>query len=449
VKARTRSIALRQGVLTGIWVMLGLALMWVWVAQIVASATESSFDARILSLLDSLTAATGIEKDQPYLLRPVSEPLLDRPFSGVYFQIEGPGGSLITSRSLGDTRLPAGVFGHGGVRFTEIDGPRGQRLRMLERDLVPPDTSLTVHVLVAEDAGAMRMLVTQTNRKLGAGFLTLGVGLVLAVVLQAFLGLGSLRRLHDAVADLRAGREIGSLQVASEVQPLVDEIEALVGQNRATVARARNHIGNLAHSLRTRLSVMRNALGTGDLAMIEQELLEAERLVSHHLARARAASLAGAAATDVSVHALAGEIASALRLLFRERGVIIDIEIDESVWVRCEREDFLEMLGNLMENACKWCRHRLAVSAVREGSDILITVSDDGPGLPEECGAIFPDRGRRLDERTPGSGLGLSIVTDLASLYGGSLSLSVPRPGCGLVATLALPASRGMRKQFA
>jgi signal transduction histidine kinase len=229
------------------------------------------------------------------------------------------------------------------------------------------------------------------------------------------------------------------------VEPLVQEIEALVQQNRATVERARRHVGNLAHALRTRLAVMGNALADNDTAVIGHELAEAERLVSHHLTRASAGSLAGSTAVDLPLVSITTEIARALMILFTDRGVVIEVTGAPLVAVRCEREDLLEMLGNLLENACKWCNGHVWVNIRRQHGEAIIAMSDDGPGIAGDRLGHLPDRGRRLDEAMPGSGLGLAIVADLVELYRGSLTLVSPGTHGGLQATLRLPAARDPR----
>jgi signal transduction histidine kinase len=226
------------------------------------------------------------------------------------------------------------------------------------------------------------------------------------------------------------------------VQPLIAEIEALVEQNRATVERARGHIGNLAHALRTNLAVLRNALdrpGGADLVLARAEVVAAERLVGHHLARARAGVLTGATARDVPALGVAEELAAALRRLFAAQAIAIDVAGDAAVTVRCDRHDLSEMLGNLVENACKWAASRVVVAVAGGPGMVRLTVEDDGPGLAAEQRTRALGRGVRLDEAAPGSGFGLAIVAELAALYGGALALEDAAPH-GLRAVLTLPA---------
>jgi signal transduction histidine kinase len=253
-----------------------------------------------------------------------------------------------------------------------------------------------------------------------------------------------LRGLKSAVAELRMGKAFGVLRgLPSEVRPLVIEISALVRQNRATVDRARNHVGNLAHALRTRLAITRNALDQADISVARQEITEAENLVQHYLARARAAALTHSAAMTVPLLEVGDALAVALRRLFADRGLTILTEGDRGVSVQCDRDDLMEMLGNLMENACKWARQTIRVTVSAMDGMARVTVSDDGPGLPAALIDAVLRRGNRLDEAQPGTGLGLSITAELVRLYGGQIELISPGPDGGLAVSLSLPRGNG------
>lgn len=442
------SLTRRLALLTGLWVAAGLALTWVFVADVASREMERSFDARLAGFLDAVAAATGLDAaGHPVLLRPVSDPRFQQPLSGLYWQIDGPGDLRTTSRSLWDQELPAGAIGHPGVTSSDITGPRGEHLRMIERDIQVPGATEMLHVQVAAARDATQAEIRRLRGMLAFGFVLLGVGLVAVMVLQVSAALAPLRRLRRAVAGLRDGsRAALDLKVPPEVQPLVAEITALVAQNRATVERARGHVGNLAHALRTNLAVLRNTLDSDDREAAIRQLATAERLVQHHLGRARTAALAGSAATELPLRAAAEDIATALEQLFTDRAIDIEVLGDAALRVRCEHADLSEMLGNLMENACKWARHRVRVTIGAASGQVFALVEDDGPGLPPAQLDAVRSRGARLDEAVPGSGLGLAIVTDLATLYGGGLDLSAtPAPLGGLAARLWLPTAAPSR----
>lgn len=436
------SLTGRLALLTATWVAGGLVVAWVLVSGLAASYIERAFDARVAGLLDAVVAGTELEPDgTPVLRRSVSEPRFDQPLSGVYWQIEAPDGRVATSRSLWDQTLPPAKPDHAGVLMGGAIGPVHQHLRIAERDIALPDSEAKLHVLVAVAHNETHIEIGRLRRALAIGFALVGAGLVAGTVLEVSLLLAPLRRLRRAVADLRAGKR-GALQVraGAEVQPLIAEIDELVAQNRATVERARGHVGNLAHALRTNLAIIRNALeapGAPDTALMRREVAAAERLVAHHLGRARTAGLVGTTAEDVPVREVVEETAAALRRLFADKALRIEVDGDATLRARGDRQDLGEMVGNLMENACKWGRSRVRVEVRAAGSRVLVSVSDDGPGLAADQVPRALARGVRMDEAAPGSGLGLAIVGDLAALYGGDLTLGSAAIG-GLEARLSL-----------
>lgn len=438
------SLTRRLTLLTTLWVAIGLGLMGWFVIRTDERQIETAADARLGSLLDAVVAAAAFDPTAgPILTRPLADPEFDRPLSGHYWQITGPGGSQATSRSLWDSRLVPALREPEGIRARNVEGPRSERLRLLERDvqlegrfgLVP----ITVQVAVAREGTDEEIASLRQNVILA--FALLGTGLVAVVALLVLWGLRPLRRTQEELAEVREGRRQHMDVVApTEIAPLVAEIEALIEQNRATVDRARNHVGNLAHALKTPIAVLRNALESGDVAAARLQSATLERLVQHHLRRARAGALAGSAGAECMPLALAEALATALRRLTAARGIVIRVTGEADARVRADSQDLTEMLGNLMENACKYGQGQVAVRVTLSAPGrIGIEVADDGPGLPEgEDGAALL-RGVRLDEAKPGSGLGLAIVSDLAALYGGHLTLDRSSRLGGLAARLDLP----------
>jgi signal transduction histidine kinase len=214
------------------------------------------------------------------------------------------------------------------------------------------------------------------------------------------------------------------------------------------VERARAHVGNLAHALKTPLAVQRTALDPSslDTRLAREQTRAMELMVQHHLSRARGAALAGAAATDAAPVEVAQEIAMALRRIFANKDLDIDIVGDETLRAKVDRQDLMEMLGNLLENACQWAQHQVTASITQGSRTLLITVTDDGPGLTSKDYDAVLARGVRLDEAKPGSGLGLAITRDLVTLYGGTLSLQEAR-GAGLSVQITLPQSAANEPQ--
>lgn len=262
-------------------------------------------------------------------------------------------------------------------------------------------------------------------------------------VKKGFSALDQLRERLGAVRDGREQQVTGSFP--AEVNPLVHDLNALLEHRELTVRRAVAKAGDLAHGLKTPLAVLAQeaarakAAGHGDLASsIEQQIDRMRRQIDYHLAQARAAAAGAAPGARTAVLGSADGLARTLLRLYAERGVTIAIEVPPEHAVRGQREDLDEMLGNLLDNACKWARSQVVVSSAAANGTIAVVVDDDGPGIEPPLRRAVLQRGVRADEAAPGSGLGLAIVRDLAEVYGGSIALDASPLG-GLRARLELP----------
>lgn len=460
-----RSLTLRLALISAIWVGGGLSLAWWLASAVLTRQVEASFDSRLAAQLDALVAALSVGADgRPRVAsRALSDPEFQRPLSGVYWQVTAADGRIVTSPSLWDARLPRPPAGeHGQVQAYSATGPRDERMRVLARIVTPSEETRSslaganpLLIQVASSTVEVQSDIASTSRILTTVFAILGLGLVAGATGQVLWALMPLRRVRRALAEVRDGsREtLQPLQAPSEVAPLVAEIDELVAQNRATIDRARTHVGNLAHALKTPIAVLRVSLQEErpDVAGALQEAGAMERLVDHHLARARIGALAGAAAVDTPALAVAEEIASAMSRLPTAAHLDLQAVGDAAALAKVDRQDLAEMIGNLVENACKWARTRvrITVSAGREPLPraearrfLAISVEDDGIGMSAEQREAATDRGTKLDESVQGSGLGLAIVADLAELVGGRLSLGVSALG-GLAVRLELPARQG------
>ncbi len=259
-------------------------------------------------------------------------------------------------------------------------------------------------------------------------------------------GLSGITQLRVRLAAVREGRgpRVEGRYVP-EVQPLVDDLNALLEHRELAVRRAVAKAGDLAHGLKTPLSILASeaeraaAAGQGDLAdAIDQQVQRMRRQVNYHLAHARAAASGAAPGATCGVRESAIGLVRTMTRLHADRGLLIDVQVTASHIVRVQREDLDEMLGNLLDNACKWATCRVVVDSREEGTTVQISVEDDGPGIPAATRDAVLQRGVRADEMAPGHGLGLSIARDLAELYGGSVALRDSDLG-GLRATLTLP----------
>ena len=453
------SLATRLFVSATAWVVVILAITGVILSSVYRDATERAFDRRLNLYLRTLIAEVATP-DEPAdrQFQSLGEPLFDLPLSGWYWQItrtDTEKGETRASRSLWDKKLPK-LEEHGaelsaaGIRLGYVDGPEGQSLRMVER---PVDLGADGKFLVsvAGDATEIFDETRSFDYYLGGTFAALGIVLLLTTIFQVRYGLAPLKRISDAIADIRSGRaERLEGRFPVEIAPLARETNALIDANREIVERSRTHVGNLAHAIKTPLSVIVNEAAAHATDPFASKVLEQADLmrdqVAHHLERARIAARATIVSTITDVAPVIEALRRTMEKIHRDRDLSIEAKADPAARFRGERQDLEEMVGNLVDNACKWAASQVFIEVVvvspeapGAGPKLRIVVDDDGRGLSEAERAQVSRRGQRLDESKPGSGLGLSIVTDLAGLYGGNLTLGNAPIG-GLRAELGLPA---------
>jgi signal transduction histidine kinase len=377
--------------------------------------------------------------------------------SGWYWQIariDTDKAETRASRSLWDKKLPkleehGGELTPAGVRLGYVDGPEGQSLRIVER---PVDLGSDGKFLVSVAGDATEIFDETRNFDyyLGGTFTALGIVLLLTTVFQVRFGLAPLKRISESIAAIRSGRAErleGDFPV--EIAPLARETNALIDANREIVERSRTHVGNLAHAIKTPLSVIVNEASAHNVDPFATKVLEQAAVmrnqVAHHLERARIAARPSIVGTITDVGPVIEALRRTMEKIHRDRNITIAVRADAQARFRGERQDLEEMAGNLVDNACKWAKSQVSVEVLVEpkrepaaGPVLRISVDDDGRGLSAAERAQVSRRGQRLDESKPGSGLGLSIVVDLAALYGGRLSLA-DAPTAGLRAELVLP----------
>ena len=449
-RLRVDSLALRLVAGAGLWLAAALLAGGFLLSSSFRSYVERSFDDRLIVLLESLVAVSELDTDgRVQLSRSVGDPRFDQVYSGWYWQISSPGAPSLRSRSLWDQTLPASDVAPGlePARFAAA-GPDDAVLRVIERDITLPGSARHFRYAVAADRSDIEAEIDAFNATLGWSLGVLGLGLLAAVFIQVRYGLRPLRRIRSALVAVRSG-QAGRLEgdFPREIRPLSDELNILLAHNAAVVERARMHVANLAHALKTPLSVLTNEAGaaSGPLAeTVQRQAVAMRRQIDHYLSRARAAATGAVLGARTEVAAVIEDLRRTLARIHVDRRIGIEVEAAPDLWFRGEREDLEEMLGNLMDNACKWARHRVLVSARRDGDRLRFHIEDDGPGLDEQqCADLF-QRGMRLDQSVPGTGLGLAIVRDLAELYAGAIALDRSAQG-GLRASLILPAAEGAR----
>jgi signal transduction histidine kinase len=454
---RSNSLALRLFLSATAWTVVFLVATGIILSSIYHDAQERSFDRRLdVSLRTLIADVAAPDPSTGAAATPtLGEPLFELPLSGWYWQItalDGGKPEVRGSRSLWDTRLPRlrdedAVTSADGTRHGYAVDPEEQRLRVIERvvDLGEEGRYL---IAVAGETSALEDEIRAFDRALMTTFGTLAAVLLVITMFQVRFGLAPLKRISDALAAVRTGAaERLEGQFPIEIAPLARETNALIDANREIVERARTHVGNLAHALKTPLSVIVNeAAGRDDplaVKVAEQANIMRDQ-ITRHLERARLAAGLKVVGSVTTVVPVVTALIRTMEKIHQGRGIAIDLDAPVDVRFRGERQDLEEMVGNLVDNACKWAQMRVSVEVVDERRDgapmARIIIDDDGPGLNPAQRDQVARRGRRLDETKPGSGLGLSIVLELAALYGGSLQLGNAPIG-GLRAELVLPAA--------
>ena len=456
---RANSLALRLFLSATAWTVIILLVTGVVLSSLYRQAVERAFDRRLGVYLRTLVAdIASPEEAGEKFPQSLGEPLFELPLSGWYWQVTrvDPGKTEVrSSRSLWDGGLPhlrdQGIPGSAdGSRAGYVGGPEDQRLRLVERNVDLGDEGHYL-VAIAGDAAEISDETRSFDRALVITFSILAAVLLLTTTFQVRFGLAPLKRITDGLAAIRSGSaERLTGKFPEEIAPLARETNALIETNREIVERARTHVGNLAHALKTPLSVMVNEATAHGTEPFGQKILEQADImrdqVARHLERARLAAGLTVVGSVTQAAPVVTALARTMEKIHRDKNLTIDIHADETARFHGERPDLEEMVGNLVDNACKWASSRVAIEVVRERPDaaserqvVRVIVDDDGRGLSPSEREQVAKRGRRLDETKPGSGLGLSIVLELAGLYGGGLTLGTAPLG-GLRAELVLPA---------
>ena len=379
----------------------------------------------------------GLQLDERRL-----SPAYQRPFSGHYFSIEF-GDTHWRSRSLWDAQLPRPD--QPGLNRELQPGPEGQMLLVLRSDY--QRLGQAVSITVAQDYTPIRESFRQVQRiGLGMGVLALIVILLLQRV-TVRRALRPLERARQQISQLQSGqRSQLDARVPIELEPLVTQINHLLAHTEDNLKRSRNALGNLGHALKTPLAVLISLVNDPRLAAyphiqttLREQLEQIQQRMSRELNRAR---LAGDALPGAQFDADA-ELPGLLSTLGMIHGEHLQLthNVAPGLLLPWDREDMLELLGNLLDNACKWADFRVELSICQTIDGFLIEVQDDGPGIPEAERAQVFSRGTRLDEQASGHGLGLGIVRDIVDAWGGALQLETGELG-GLLVRIKLPAHK-------
>jgi signal transduction histidine kinase len=444
-RRRTGSLSRRMIVVAGVWIAALLLIGGFALDRVLSRSIIDSFDNQLVFVLNSMIGSSEIgPQGEVRFTRPPADQRFVEAYSGLYFQISGPGADTFPSRSLWDRRLRV-ADNHRDVKphlYDSDEFGRTEPLRIAERDVQLPGSDVWWRYQVAQSRETLNKQIHHYRLILFWSFFALGIGLLVLATLQTFYGLWPLRRVRQEVASIRSGEKtrIGR-DFPTEIRPMTEEINQLLEHNEAQAEEARRHAGNLAHALKTPLTVITNAATARapDLAdTVCREALVMRRQVDHHLARARAIGRRASAHARARVWESLEAVQRAVDRLYEN--VTVDIAGDHDSQVRVERQDLDEMIGNLVENAAKYGGGRVFVTAEPHGALVDIVVEDDGPGIPEKQREALFQRGARLDTDKPGTGLGLAIVRDVAEIYGGKVTLEESEDLGGLLARLTLPA---------
>lgn len=434
--------------------MIGIAALWISILllggglaldRVLSQAITRNFDDGLNYVLTAMIASAEIGPDGEVLFnRPLADQRFLEPNSGLYYQISAKGHEDWRSRSLWDRALRV-LPEHDDRSFHAYDSKQfpGEDLRIMERTIVLPGSDTRWMFMVAAARAGLDDQIRTLRSTLTQSFALLALGLIVLTTLQTLYGLRPLRRVRKEIVRMRTGEKNRVTDpMPSEVLPMVEELNALLAHNERQAEEARTHAGNLAHALKTPLTVIMNAATAQSADLGETVIREAttmRRQVDHHLARARAVGRRGAAQSRAEVWTSLQAVERAVQRLYPETR--IDMDGDKEVSVRVERQDLDEMLGNLIENAAKYGGGSVFATVSRAGPMVEIMVEDDGLGIPQEERTRIFDRGVRLDSGKPGTGLGLAIVRDVAEIYGGSIGMEESEDLGGLLMRLRLPAA--------
>ncbi|MCB1522099.1 MAG: sensor histidine kinase [Hyphomicrobiaceae bacterium] len=457
---RLNSLAFRLFATSAVWTLIVLPLAGLIIYSLYRDDVQASFDSQLKKLVTAIAIDGMSGTDSPTPPTNRYEPLFEVTHSGWYWQIkpiDGQAADTLVSASLATTRLPspferkfpADVT---GTRWMNVDGPNDEPTRIVEliETLGHDDGAPRYSIIVAGPLDWLEALVSNFRYRLAIALALTGIGLAGVTLFQIRFGLLPLKKVEQGLADVRSGKaELLHGVLPSEIAPLQVELNALIQSNQDIVDRARTQVGNLAHALKTPLAVIVNE-ATDEQTAFAVKVREQAELMRHsitlYLDRARMAARVGVIGRVTPVSEVVDPLIRALERIHRDRGIAISMSATGNPKFQGERQDLEEMLGNLIDNACKWARSEVFITAGPSGkigksgrAMIEIIVEDNGPGLTSEQRGRIGKRGLRLDETKPGSGLGLSIVTEIVDMYRGSLDLGASPRG-GLMARLELPA---------
>lgn len=436
---RTRAVA--GGV---IWAIFSILIGVFGLASYLDNQTQNRFDELLINRhTQTVIEVANYATTPEFISTSMADPAYRRPFSGQYWQVEGPDGDTYVSESLVDTLLPRPTSKEGRISIGNFVGPTGEQHRRIQEWITLEDGSMW-HIQVAS---SLQSLLVDRNEL--RGNLVLAFGLITVVgVMGAFLQASTtLRPLNDLRKDVLSrwdtDGDLDTDKYPIEVAPLVTDINTLLERNRDIISRSRRQAADLAHAVKTPSAIVRNELekllNSGQ--PVQQSIEALDRLdaqLKRSFARMRADGSSAGMHVHTDLDAALGRMTRAFGAMARNDQKTLTAEIEPGLQVRMDQADFEEVMGNLLDNAMKWSARTIHIAAKASDTVVEIQIEDDGPGIPEDDFGTATLSGQRLDTSKPGTGLGLAIAADLAHAYGGKISLAESKKLGGLRAKVRL-----------
>ena len=466
-KTVSKSLGLRVNIFLTLWIIAALAFISV-VSLVFYRQSNNDYMERILTAhLYSLISAVNVSPDGKLQGNPeLGDIRYSDPSSGWYWEVVALSGNLkgrLTSSSLGARKISSPSektepFDPKFFRSYRTNGPDNQHLRVVESDIILDNKNRVARFRVMGNIDETRAGLDKFKTTLLLYLSLFGVASILINLVIIYISLRPLQRIQHSLADIRAGKANHlDTDLPLEVMPLVGEMNALIDNNQRIVERFRVQVGNLAHSLKTPLSVMGNeidqlneknsALSSSSIKLLKEQTGIMRAQIERYLQRARIAAQRDSVIYRTPLRPLLERLVRVMGKLYPSKEITFSMNEADIIFIG-EKEDIEEMVGNILENACKWARKHVVLRCktandkMREAGSVhlmfALSVEDDGPGLPINRQHEALERGKRLDESKPGTGLGLSIVAELVGEYDGNVELSVSKLG-GLCVTLRLP----------
>lgn len=434
-----------------VWIAFGMVAAWLVLSAVFARHVTAQFQDELYVHLEELQRLATIDGERAALRHNLSDPRYDVAQSGYYWEIQKGGKVLARSASMqgAPLRTPPDQRADVGVHTHVMNGPTGM-LVVAERLVWRNPVGDPEQFIIGTDKRHLDNVIGSFNSTLSWSLLGLGLSMVVAAGLLIVFAMQPLEALRDALSSVRSGSTKALTgRFPSEVQPLVDELNALIASTTDLIQRARTQAGNIAHGLKTPLVVLTDEAHRiaeqglpNSAATILDQCRKLQTHIDYQTTRARVVATRLSFGASAAVQTAVAEIVTAMTRLHRGRALTFINEVPAALAVACDRQDLHEILANLVDNASKHakCRVRIRTTLSTDGKAVEIAVEDDGPGLPPEAYEVVFDIGERWDTQKSGSGLGLAIARDLARLYDGDIRLASSELG-GLAAIASLPVS--------